>query len=107
MAARWFQARDRAEGMDLTAVAALLDQDGPLLFEVLEEPARNYALLATLIHAAALLTRTKGLRRLVALELVSVGLALVLLQGLYAVFDRERPSEHFDGAQIALATVSS
>jgi MFS family permease len=77
---------------------------GPeLLFEVLEEPARNYALLATLILAASLLTRTKGLRRLVALELFSVGLALALLQALYAVFDRERPSEVFDGAQIALA----
>jgi membrane-associated phospholipid phosphatase/predicted MFS family arabinose efflux permease len=77
---------------------------GPeLLFEVLEEPGRNYALLATLILAAALLTRTTGLRRLVALELVSVGVALVLLQGLYAVFDRERPSEVFERAEIALA----
>jgi membrane-associated phospholipid phosphatase len=77
---------------------------GPeVLFEVLEEPARNYALLATLILAAALVTRASKLRRLFALELVSVGLALALLQALYAVFDRPRPSEVFDGAEIALA----
>jgi MFS family permease len=77
---------------------------GPeLLFEVLEQPLRNYALLATLILAAALATRTAGLRRLVALELVSVGLALALLQAVYAVFDRPRPSEVFDRAEIVLA----
>jgi membrane-associated phospholipid phosphatase/predicted MFS family arabinose efflux permease len=77
---------------------------GPeFVFEVLEEPGRNYALLATLILAAALLTRTSRLRRLFALELVSVGLALALLQALYAVFDRPRPSEVFERAEIALA----
>jgi membrane-associated phospholipid phosphatase/predicted MFS family arabinose efflux permease len=77
---------------------------GPeLFFEVLEEPGRNYALLATLILGAALLTRATKLRRLFALELVSVGLALVLLQALYAVFDRPRPSEVFESAEIALA----
>ncbi len=77
---------------------------GPeLLFEVLEQPGRNYALLAGLILVAALVTRTTTLRRLVALEVVSVGLALGLLQALYAVFDRPRPSEVFDGAEIALA----
>jgi maltose/moltooligosaccharide transporter len=77
---------------------------GPeLLFEVLEEPARNYALLATVILAAALLTRTSRLRRLVALEVVSVGLAVGLLQALYAVFDRPRPSEVFERTEIALA----
>ena len=69
---------------------------------VLEEPARNYALLAAIILGAALLTRPHKLRRLFALELVSVGLALALLQGLYAVFDR-RPSEVFERAEIALA----
>jgi MFS family permease len=77
---------------------------GPeLLFNVLEHPLRNYALLTTLILAAALATRMTGLRRLVALELVSVGLALALLQAVYAVFDRPRPSEVFDRAEIALA----
>jgi MFS family permease len=77
---------------------------GPeLLFEVLEEPARNYALLATVILVAALVTRTSGLRRLFALEVVSVGLALALLQAVYAVFDRPRPSEVFDRAEIGLA----
>jgi MFS family permease len=77
---------------------------GPeLLFEVLEQPLRNYALLSALILAAALVTRATQLRRLLALEVVSVGLALGLLQALYAVFDRPRPSEVFDRAEIALA----
>jgi membrane-associated phospholipid phosphatase/predicted MFS family arabinose efflux permease len=77
---------------------------GPeFLFEVLEEPLRNYALLAAVILIAALVTRTWRLRRLFALELVSVGLAFALLQALYAVFDRPRPSEVFERAEIALA----
>ncbi len=77
---------------------------GPeLLFEVLEEPGRNYAMLASVILVAALVTRTWKLRRLVALELVSVGLAIGLLNLLYAVFDRQRPSEVFDRADISLA----
>jgi predicted MFS family arabinose efflux permease len=73
------------------------------LFEVLEQPARNYALLGAIILGAALLTRPHKLGRLFALELVSVGLALALLQALYAVFDRPRPSEVFERAEIALA----
>jgi membrane-associated phospholipid phosphatase len=77
---------------------------GPeLLFDLLEEPGRNYALLAALILGAALVTRAAKLRRLFALELVSVGLALGLLEALYAVFDRPRPSEVFERAEIALA----
>jgi MFS family permease len=77
---------------------------GPdLLFELLEDPERNYGLLAVLILGAALVTRTSGLRRLFTLELASVGLALVLLQAMYAVFDRPRPSEVLEGAEIALA----
>jgi membrane-associated phospholipid phosphatase/predicted MFS family arabinose efflux permease len=78
---------------------------GPeLLFEMLEEPGRNYAFLFALTLVAALLTCTLALRRLVALELVSVGLALVLLEALYLVFDRPRPSEVFDRAEIVLAS---
>jgi MFS family permease len=77
---------------------------GPeLLFELLEEPARNYALLASVIVAAALRTRPRRLRGVLALELVSVSLALGLLQALYAVYDRPRPSEVFEPAEIALA----
>ena len=77
---------------------------GPeLLFELLEQPVRNYALLATLIFGAALLMRPRKLGRLFALELVSVGLALALLQALYAVFDRPRPSEVFESGEIVLA----
>jgi undecaprenyl-diphosphatase len=77
---------------------------GPqLLFELLEHPARNYALLASAIFAAALLARPSRLRRVLALELVSIPLALGLLQALYAVYDRPRPSEVFDPAEIGLA----
>jgi membrane-associated phospholipid phosphatase len=77
---------------------------GPeLLFEVLEEPQRNYALLATVILAAGLVTGASKLRRLFALELLSVALALALLNGLYLAFDRPRPSEVFERAEIALA----
>jgi DHA1 family tetracycline resistance protein-like MFS transporter len=77
---------------------------GPeLLFELLEEPARNYALLATAILGAALLRRPRRLRGVLALELVSVSLAFVLLQALYAAYDRPRPSEVFESAEITLA----
>jgi MFS family permease len=77
---------------------------GPeFLFDLLEEPGRNYALLATLILAAALVTRATSLRRIIGLELVSVGLALALLEAMYAVFDRPRPSEVFERAEIVLA----
>jgi predicted MFS family arabinose efflux permease len=77
---------------------------GPeLLFELLEEPARNYALLGSAILAAALLTSPRRLRGVLALELVSVSLVLGLLQALYAVYDRPRPSEVFESTEIALA----
>jgi membrane-associated phospholipid phosphatase/predicted MFS family arabinose efflux permease len=77
---------------------------GPeLLFEVLEEPGRNYLLLGGTILLAAALTRPRRLRGLLAVELVSVVLAFVLLQALYAVFDRPRPSEVFEPAEIVLA----
>jgi membrane-associated phospholipid phosphatase/MFS family permease len=79
---------------------------GPrLLFELLEEPGRNYALLASTIVVAGLLTRPSRLPgvRVLALELVSVSLALGLLQALYAVYDRPRPSEVFEPAEVELA----
>jgi membrane-associated phospholipid phosphatase len=77
---------------------------GPeLLFEVLEDPERNYPLLAALILGAALLTRAVAIRRLIALELVSVTLAVALLEAMYLVFDRPRPAEVFGRAEIALA----
>jgi membrane-associated phospholipid phosphatase/MFS family permease len=77
---------------------------GPkVLFELLEEPARNYAFFASLILVAAFLERPNGLRRVLALEAVSVTLVLGLLQAVYAVYDRPRPSEVFDPGQIALA----
>ena len=55
----------------------------------------------TLVVAA--LSRPRRLRSLLALELVSVGLALGLLQAIYAVYDRPRPSEVFERAEIVLA----
>ena len=77
---------------------------GPeLLFEVLEEPGRNYLLLGAVILAAAALARPRRLRTVLAVELVSMVLALGLLQALYAAFDRPRPSEVFEPAEIVLA----
>jgi membrane-associated phospholipid phosphatase len=77
---------------------------GPeLLFEVLEDPERNYPLLGALILGAALVTRAVAIRRLIALELVSVTLAVALLEATYLVFDRPRPAEVFERAEIALA----
>jgi membrane-associated phospholipid phosphatase/Na+/melibiose symporter-like transporter len=77
---------------------------GPeLLFELLEEPARNYAVLASMILVGALLRRPRRLRGVLALELVSVPLAFVLLQAVYAAYDRPRPSEVFESAEITLA----
>jgi membrane-associated phospholipid phosphatase len=77
---------------------------GPnFLFEILEEPGRNYLLLGAVTLAVAALSRPRRLRSLLALELVSVGLALGLLQAIYAVYDRPRPSEVFERAEIALA----
>ena len=71
---------------------------------MLEKPGRNYALLAAIDpRRGAPDTDTRSSGASFALELVSVGLALVLLQALYAVFDRQRPSEVFDRAEIALA----
>jgi membrane-associated phospholipid phosphatase/predicted MFS family arabinose efflux permease len=97
-------------GTDLQRVDATLFRwlnalgPGPeLLFEVLEEPGRNYLLLGALTLLAAALVRPRRLRNVVALELVSVAVALGLLQALYAAFDRPRPSEVFDRAEIALA----
>jgi membrane-associated phospholipid phosphatase/MFS family permease len=97
-------------GTDLQRVDATLFRwvnalgPGPeLLFEVLEEPGRNYLLLGAVILVVGALTRPRRLRNLLALELVSVLVALGLLEGLYAVFDRPRPSEVFDRAEIALA----
>jgi membrane-associated phospholipid phosphatase len=77
---------------------------GPaLLFEVLEDPERNYPLLGALILGAALVTRAVAIRRLIALELVAATLAIALLEAMYLVFDRPRPVEVFDRAEIALA----
>jgi membrane-associated phospholipid phosphatase len=77
---------------------------GPeLLFEVLEDPERNYPLLGAVILGAALVTRAARIRRLLALELVSVGIAVALLEAMYLVFDRPRPVEVLERAEIALA----
>jgi membrane-associated phospholipid phosphatase/predicted MFS family arabinose efflux permease len=77
---------------------------GPqLLFEILEAPGRNYLLLGAVVLVVAALSRPRRVRNLLALELVSVGLALGLLQAIYAVYDRPRPSEVFERAEIVLA----
>ena len=76
---------------------------GPhLLFEVRGTRA-HYLLLEAVTLVVAALSRPRRLRSLLALELVSVGLALGLLQAIYAVYDRPRPSEVFERAEIVLA----
>lgn len=77
---------------------------GPhLLFEILEEPGRNYLLLGAVILVVAALSQPRRLRSVLALEAVSLTLAFGLLQAIYAVYDRPRPSEVFERAEIALA----
>jgi predicted MFS family arabinose efflux permease/membrane-associated phospholipid phosphatase len=77
---------------------------GPhLLFEILEEPGRNYLLLGAVILVVAALSSPRRLRNVLALEAVSLTLAFGLLQAIYAVYDRPRPSEVFERAEIALA----
>jgi membrane-associated phospholipid phosphatase len=76
---------------------------GPeLLFELLEEPGRNYLLLTSVPLAAALLAGPRRIPGVLALELAGA-LAVGLLNGVYALYDRPRPSEVFDSAEVALA----
>jgi MFS family permease len=77
---------------------------GPeLLFELLEEPGRNYLLLTSVPLAAALLAGPRRIPGVLALELAAGALAVGLLNGVYALYDRPRPSEVFDSAEVALA----
>ncbi len=73
------------------------------LFELLEEPVRNYVLLAAIPVAAALLANPRRIPGVLALEVAAGSLALGLLQAVYALYDRPRPSEVFDRADIVLA----
>ena len=73
------------------------------LFELLEEPARNYLLLLAVPVVAALLAGARRIPGVLALELAAGTLALGLLQGIYALYDRPRPSEVFEPTEIVLA----
>jgi predicted MFS family arabinose efflux permease len=73
------------------------------LFELLEEPGRNYLLLLSVPVAAALLAGPRRIPGVLALEIVAGTLAIGLLEGVYALYDRPRPSEVFEGAEIVLA----
>ncbi len=73
------------------------------LFELLEEPGRNYLLLTTVPVAAALLAGPRRIPGVLALELAAGVLAIGLLEAVYAFYDRPRPSEVFDGAEVVLA----
>lgn len=77
---------------------------GPeLLFELLEEPGRNYLLLTSVPITAALLAGPRRIPGVLALELAAAALAVGLLNGVYALYDRPRPSEVFDSAEVVLA----
>jgi maltose/moltooligosaccharide transporter len=73
------------------------------LFELLEEPGRNYLLLTAVPVAAALLAGPRRIPGVLALELAAGALAVGLLQGVYVLYDRPRPSEVFDDAEVVLA----
>ena len=73
------------------------------LFELLEEPGRNYLLLTAVPLAAALLAGPRRIPGVLALELAAGALAVGLLEAVYAVYDRPRPSEVFDSAEVVLA----
>jgi MFS family permease len=77
---------------------------GPeLLFELLEEPARNYLLLLSVPVVAGLVAGPRRIPAVLSLEVAAAGLALLLLEAVYALYDRPRPSEAFDRAEIVLA----
>jgi membrane-associated phospholipid phosphatase len=73
------------------------------LFELLEEPTRNYLLLAAVSVLAGLLIAPRRIPSVLVLEIAAGGLALLLLNGVYLIYDRPRPSEVFDRAEIVLA----
>jgi MFS family permease len=73
------------------------------LFELLEEPGRNYLLLLSVPVAAALVAGPRRIPGVLALELSAGLLAIALLEAVYALYDRPRPSEVFDGAEVVLA----
>jgi membrane-associated phospholipid phosphatase len=73
------------------------------LFELLEQPVRNYLLLITVPLLAALLAGPRRIPGVLALELAAGGIAIALLQAVYALYDRPRPSEVFERADIVLA----
>jgi membrane-associated phospholipid phosphatase len=73
------------------------------LFEILEEPVRNYLLLASIPVAAALLAGPRRIPGVLGLELAAGALAVGLLEAVYALYDRPRPSEVFDSAEVVLA----
>jgi MFS family permease len=73
------------------------------LFELLEEPVRNYALLAIVPVAAALFAGPRRIPGVLALEVAAGALAIGLLEAVYVLYDRPRPSEVFDSAEVVLA----
>jgi maltose/moltooligosaccharide transporter len=73
------------------------------LFELLEEPARNYVLLVSVPIASALLAGPRRIPGVLGLEIAAGALAVGLLEAVYALYDRPRPSEVFDRTEVALA----
>ena len=64
---------------------------------------RNYALLATVPVAAALFAGPRRIPGVLALEVAAGALAIGLLKAVYVLYDRPRPSEVFDSAEVVLA----
>jgi MFS family permease len=77
---------------------------GPrLVFEVLEEPVQNFLFLGAVAVGAAVVARSRRVPAVLALEVLSAGLALGLLEAIYAAYDRPRPSEVFEPSAVVLA----
>jgi MFS family permease len=72
------------------------------LWETLNPHLRNYVVLGVVAGVAALLSDPRLVYRVVALVFGSALLAWGLLEGVYAAFDRPRPEEVLEPAQIRL-----
>jgi membrane-associated phospholipid phosphatase len=76
---------------------------GPdLLWDVLDPHTRNYVVLIGVAVVLAAITSLRSVPRVFALVMLSALLSWGILEGVYAVFDRDRPEEVFAAGDITL-----
>lgn len=88
------------------ALFRLVNELGPgprPLFEFLENPFLNYVLVAAAPVGASLLTRRRAIPSVFAFVVSSALASWALLEGIYSVYDRSRPSEVWEPSMIVLA----